>query len=196
MRFGNNKIYHGRIDMERNAPRRWGYLWILSMMALWIVAIGWLLLGCTSTRYVPVENVHTEYVEADTTGIYDRLRLFFELQYNKESSSDSMIDRQKEIVVLKENGDTVRREKEHIVYVSSRHEKELEHRISEQDSVIKALRLQLTSVKSDSIPIPYPVERTLTKWERAKMNVGRMAIGAFLIAICAAVVWLVRKFRK
>ena len=53
-----------------------------------------------------------------------------------------------------------------------------------------------TIIKSDSIPMPYPVERELSRWEQAKMDFGGMALGAVVVAICVAVVWLTKKFRK
>lgn len=172
-------------------------------------AIGGLLLGivvgllvlfcfcsCTRTVYEPVETVRTEYVEADTTGLYERMRSFFESQRLKETSSDSIIDRTKETVVLKENGDTARHDKERIVFVSSQREKELEHMVAQQDNIIDALRLQLLSVKSDSIPVPYPVEKKLTKWEQTKMDFGGFALGGIAVALCVAVAWLIKKFKK
>ena len=152
--------------------------------------------SCTRTVFEPVEIVRTEYVEADTTGLYERLRNYFESIYHRETSTDSVIDRSKETVVLKENGDTARHDKERIVYVSSRREKKLEHQLSERDSIIDALRLQLASVKSDSIPIPYPVEKKLTRCEQTKMDVGGIAIGFMAIVTVIAVVWLVRRFRR
>ncbi len=45
------------------------------------------------------------------------------------------------------------------------------------------------------VEIPYPVERPLSRWERAKMDMGGVAIGALFIAVCAAVVWMARKKR-
>ncbi len=150
------------------------------------------LCGCTRTVYEPVETVRTEYIEADTTGLYERIRSFFESQRLRETSSDSLIDRTKETVVLKENGDTARHDKERIVYVASHREKELEHKIEQQDSTIKALRLQLASVKADSIPVPYPVERRLNAWEQTKQDVGGYAIGVIIAVVCIAVIWLIK----
>lgn len=51
-----------------------------------------------------------------------------------------------------------------------------------------------TLIKVDSIPVPYPVERKLSKWEEIKMNLGGLAIGGFIIAVCFMVIWLIRKF--
>lgn len=48
----------------------------------------------------------------------------------------------------------------------------------------------------DSIRVPYPVERKLSRWERAKMDFGGFAMGGFVIAVCVAVAWLIKKFRK
>lgn len=47
-----------------------------------------------------------------------------------------------------------------------------------------------TVVKTDSVGVPYPVERKLTRWERTKMDYGGWAIGAVVAIIAAAVVWL------
>ncbi len=49
---------------------------------------------------------------------------------------------------------------------------------------------------NDTIRVPYPVERPLSRWEKAKMDFGGMAIGGFSLAICIAVLWLIKKFRK
>lgn len=179
--------------------RRYSSLGILTFNAMVWGALIWLLVplcGCSPrTVHVPPE-IRTEYKEADTAAIYERARLFFEAMFHRDVSSDSVIDRQTEKVVLKENGDTARHDRERVIYVSSRREKELEHKLSQKDSVIDALRLQLASVKTDSIPVPYPVERELTRWQQAKMDLGGVAIVAFVAIVCITVVWLIRKFRK
>lgn len=48
----------------------------------------------------------------------------------------------------------------------------------------------------DTIPVPYPVERKLTGWEQAKIDYGGEAITALGVILIAAVVWLIKKFRK
>lgn len=50
--------------------------------------------------------------------------------------------------------------------------------------------------RTDSIPVPYPVERRLTRWEQAKQDIGGYAIALLTIVICIAVVWLVRRMRR
>lgn len=50
--------------------------------------------------------------------------------------------------------------------------------------------------KTDTIRIPYPVERELTRWERAKMDFGGMAAGGLALAVCIAVVWLIKRMKR
>ena len=50
--------------------------------------------------------------------------------------------------------------------------------------------------RTDTIRIPYPVEKQLTKWEQTKQDVGGIAIGIIIAVVCIAVVWLIKKFRK
>lgn len=58
------------------------------------------------------------------------------------------------------------------------------------DTVYKA------TVDTARISVPNPVERQLSRWEQTKMDFGGMAIGGIAIAVCIAVIWLIRKFRK
>ena len=51
-------------------------------------------------------------------------------------------------------------------------------------------------IDSVRVAVPYPVEQTLTRWGQTKQDVGGMALGALVIAVCIAVVWLIKKFRK
>ena len=53
--------------------------------------------------------------------------------------------------------------------------------------------------KTDTISVPYPVEKELTKWQQAKMDVGGIAIVtaiALFIGLCISVVWLIKKGRR
>lgn len=52
------------------------------------------------------------------------------------------------------------------------------------------------TVITDTVREPYPVERPLTRWEQAKMDLGGVALGAMLITLCAAVVWLALRLRR
>ncbi len=51
-------------------------------------------------------------------------------------------------------------------------------------------------VRTDSVAVSYPVERSLTRWEQTKMDFGGFALGGIAVVLCIAVVWLIRKFRR
>lgn len=50
--------------------------------------------------------------------------------------------------------------------------------------------------RTDTIRVPYPIERKLTRWEQTKMDLGGFSLGGLVIAVCIAVIWLIKKFRK
>lgn len=154
-----------------------------------------ILTGCSKKVYVPVESVRTEYREADTTAIYNRLKSMFELSRQRETHSDSMMDRQKETVVLRENGDTARHDRIRIIYKSSRREKELEHRIRSQDSIISDMRTRLASAVSDTIKVlePYPVEKKKSFLEKAKEGIGELAMFLMLVVLAVTILRYLRK---
>ena len=143
-----------------------------------------------------MESARKEFVNADTAALSQLISLLREQLHSKERTIDSLMQSHKERLVLNDKGDTLRHDTEHTVYRYSSREKELERELLMRDSVIERLRTELSSVKTDSIPVPYPVEKKLTRWEQTKLDVGGMAIGGFAIALCIAVVWLIRKFRK
>lgn len=51
-------------------------------------------------------------------------------------------------------------------------------------------------LRSDTVQVPYPVERRLTTWEQARLNVGEWAIALFVIIILVVVGWAIYKIRK
>lgn len=51
-------------------------------------------------------------------------------------------------------------------------------------------------LRSDSVRVPYPVERRLTKWEQVGLNVGGWVIALVVITILVVVGWAIYKIRK
>ena len=47
--------------------------------------------------------------------------------------------------------------------------------------------------RTDSISVPYPVEKKLTKWEQAKVDYGGYALVAVIILLTLAI-WLARRY--
>ena len=54
----------------------------------------------------------------------------------------------------------------------------------------------LVSVRTDTVSVPYPVERKLTRWERVKMEAGGYAIVAGCAAVLVVVGWMVYRIRR
>ena len=77
---------------------------------------------------------------------------------------------------IHQKGDTVWYEKWHTKYI---------------DKVREVVRTD-SFVKRDSIPVPYPVERKLTKWEQTKIAWGGEAIIAVVI-VFFIIIWLIAK---
>lgn len=136
-----------------------------------------LLSSCSSTKYVPVETVRTEYINrTDTVRKTDSV--FTEKETIIKEADSALIaklglqlkDNEKAILILK-------RELERQV------NKESEHRID-------------TVIKTDSVQIPYPVEKKLSKWEQTKMNAGGISIVSCIIFIAMIIVMFIIKCFK
>lgn len=167
---------------------------LVAIIALLALAV--MVSGCSPTKYVPVEIVRTEYVHADTTKLMAVINSLKEQVSRKQSQKESLVHKEKETVRLNEKGDTVWRDRFVYIHMESEERIEYEHTIENLRDSITDLKEKLTSIKVDSVPIPYPVERSLSRWEQTKMDFGGIAIGAIIAVVCIAVVWLVRKFRK
>lgn len=54
----------------------------------------------------------------------------------------------------------------------------------------------MVSVRRDTVSVPVPVERKLTRWERMKMEAGGYAIVAGCAAVLVVVGWMVYRIRR
>lgn len=81
-------------------------------------------------------------------------------------------------VYVKEKGDTVLIEKYKYLYRD------------------KLVRDTLYMAKTDSVQIPYPVEKEFTKWQKLCVNVGGWAIGIVIISILVLVGWMIYNNRQ
>ena len=83
----------------------------------------------------------------------------------------------KDSVIVEKNGDTITIQKTKTVY---------KDRWIYKNSVD-------TLIKVDSVQVPYPVERQLTKWEKTKMDMGGIAIGGLVVVVIIVLLrWLIR----
>lgn len=182
-----------RQKIERAA---WGLILALGVT---VFILGTLVLsgGCTRTVYKPVETVRTEYIHGDTAQFMALVNSLKEQISQKNSKKESLIHKEKETVKLNEKGDTVLRDRFVYIHLSSEERSAYERTIESQRDSISELRQKLSSVKSDSIHVPYPIEKELTKWEQVKMDAGGIAIGVLCAAVITfVVVWIIRIKRK
>ena len=51
-------------------------------------------------------------------------------------------------------------------------------------------------VKVDSVQVPYPVEKQLSRWEKVKIELGGWAFGVIITFVVVIVGWLVYRLKK
>lgn len=140
---------------------------VINLLLIYFVCIGIILLlfGCTTTKYIPVVEHHTEYItKIDSVFLKDSIRINDSIQ-----------------VFIK--GDTVIKERWHTTYIDKWKE------IARIDTIIR----------NDTISVPYPVEKKLGYWEKAKYRVEGTVTGVVITIILSAaiaIVWWIRKKKK
>ena len=60
----------------------------------------------------------------------------------------------------------------------------------------RLLRDTVYRSRIDTIQVPYPVEKKLTKWESFCIDYGKITLGASVLLIIFIVIWLVRRFKR
>ena len=118
-----------------------------------------LLVGCTTTRYVPVPSVSVDSVYVDRW-LRDSIYLHDSVYVNQRVKGDTVfVDK---VVAKYKYKDRWR-----------------------YDTV--------SVVRVDSVRVPYPVEKQLTKWEEFKHGFQWVFIGVVMAAVSWVVVWLMKK---
>ena len=150
---------------------------LLALVILLLVIMS----GCGQVRYVSTASEHVKLkrdVEHDTVEV---VRVV----------SDRVVERVKDSthVVVDEQGNEKSRDRVQDRYLF----------IENRDSVnfYRAKVDSLMSMKVDSVEVPVPVERELSRWERVKMKIGGLCVEGFgIVCLTAAVVWLIRRKEK
>lgn len=122
------------------------------------------LTGCKTVRYVPVPEYHTIYkTRVDTVQRWDSVR---DVQWMtvREVDSTQLAALGIQIKGLK-NALLIERNK-----------------LLQQISNEKTHKVD-TVMQRDSIPVPYPVEKKLNKWQQWKMDMGGWAMGVAAVFV-------------
>lgn len=81
--------------------------------------------------------------------------------------------------------------------VYERHVHDTVYKYKERETVrYLAMRDTLYVERRDSVSVPYPVERELTKWEAVRMRLGDILLAVFIAGLLYVVVWLIKRRRK
>lgn len=136
--------------------------------------------SCRTVRYVPVASSSTV---RDSVNITDSTAIRW-----IEKTVDSVRIRDSVVITQDENGNILKEE----YYRETERYKSLEREYNELLRKYEALK----AAKADTIRVPYPVERELTRWQRFKLDVGGIAVGVVAASLLAIVVWLVIRSRK
>ena len=149
------------------------------LAAVVVVVVLALMTGCKHVEYVAVPQQHTEH-HWHTDSVH---------------TTDSVITEKETTIMQLDSAEMAKygiqlKNAERAWLVKT---KELERQIQQL--------MQLTQTKDsvhDTVPVPYPVIREVNKelssWERLRMNVGTIAIIAFLASIVGVTAWrIVRK---
>lgn len=129
------------------------------------------LTGCKTVKFVPVPEYHTFYkTRVDTVQRWDSVR---DVQWMTVREVDST-----QLAAL---GIQLKGLKKALLVERNK----LLQKISNE----KTHKVD-TVMQRDSIPVPYPVEKPLTKWQRWKMDLGGWAMGVAAVLVILLVVRL------
>lgn len=150
-----------------------GLLW--GIVACIIISM---FVGCKSVKYIPVETVRTN-TQYKTNTVHDTI-IDSVFMHNDVYKHDS--------VITYLRGDTIFVDRWHTIIQTTLDKGRKLHSNVVHDTIYIN--------KTDSVQVPVPVERKLTKWEKVKMDFGTAAIVIAMIAMIAGIVFIVWWLRK
>ena len=81
--------------------------------------------------------------------------------------------------------------------VYERHVHDTVYKYKERETVrYLAMRDTMHIERRDSVSVPYPVERQLTKWEAVRMRLGDILLIIVNIDLIYVVIWLIRRRKR
>ncbi len=171
--YNDNKFNEADEERMLEVIHRLAYALVAAAVGILLCA---LFSGCTTTKYVPVTEQHTEH-HWHTDSVKER---------DSVHTENTTIIRELDSAAMARYG--IQMQANQRAWLVLQHEmeqrlRELEHMTAQRDTV------------HDSIPVPYPVEvikevpAELSWWQRLKMKVGGAAI---IICLLAFLIWVWR----
>lgn len=137
-----------------------------------------LLFSCKSIQYVPVETVKTEYkTKTDTVKMSDTIRTEKETIL-REARPEDLAMIAKLGIKLQDNERLLILLRNQLTEANSKQYK------SHTDTIIK----------TDSIQVPYPVEKKLTKWQQLKVDWGGWALLGIVLVSLFSIIYIIRRY--
>jgi hypothetical protein len=113
-------------------------------------------------------SVQTQYIPVESVRI-DSI-------YIRSVARDTLL--QRDSIYVLERGDTLRIERWHTLYKT------------------RLLTDTLYIERNDTVRQVVQVQKQLSKWQRTQITLGKIMIVLLFCALCAAVLWLIKRFRK
>lgn len=133
-----------------------------------LLGIGSLFVGCKNVEYVPVESSHTEHhwhtdsvIQKDSV-VKERMTTVMQLDSAEMAKYGIQLKNAERAWLVKS-------------WELERQIEALQRLTAERDTV------------HDSIPVPYPVEKRLTKWQQAKVDWGGWALLILIVLVVIAI---------
>ena len=136
-----------------------------------------LLLGCGTIFSVIIVLILCLFLCGCTTTKYVEVeKVRTDTTYITQHQRDSIW--MHDSILVREKGDTVWFEKWHTKYRDR----------------LKTDTLYVS--KTDSVQVPYPVEKKLTRWQTFCIDYGKVMLGASVVLVAFIIIWIVRKIKK
>ena len=141
---------------------------------IFLLGIGSLFVGCKNVEYVPVENSHTEHHwHTDSVKQVDSI-------YHEKETTIMQLDSAE----MAKYGIQLKNAERAWLVKSWELERQIE--------ALQRLTAERDTVH-DSIPVPYPVEKRLTKWQQAAIDWGHWIMALLVGIIVGLVIYYPRR---
>jgi len=136
-----------------------------------VIFISTLFLSCSSTKYIPIEKTKTVYQNRiDTIKQIDSV-------FNEKTT----IIREADSTLVQQLGLKLKTNEKAILILKKELEKQTHNKLES---------IHDTVLVKDSIPIPYPVEKQLTKWQQFKLDFSDVVFSVFLLILIVCMVYI------
>lgn len=139
-----------------------------------------MLFSCKSVEYVPYEVVKKEIVHKTDT-------VEKKVETNKETNTIIREGRPEDSVLLAKLGIKLSANERLLILQ--------QQQISDLTNELKEIHNK-DSVRDDSVQVPVPYERKLSRWEQTCLDYGRVMMGGTIVAIIVIILWIISWIKK